>query len=55
VEPLIELQKKCASSYFYFAHVKKDNQIPLSPLIIGKQEVYYKKRNFGNPILPMDS
>jgi len=54
-ESLIEFLKKCASSYFYFATLNKENQILLSPLIFGEQGIFHTEGNLGEPIAPLDS
>jgi len=48
MEPLIEFHKRYASPYFYFANLKKESQISLSPLTSGEHEIFYKKGILAN-------
>jgi len=46
----MEFFKRCKSSYFYFAHLNKENQILLFPLISGEQEIFHKKGILANQL-----
>jgi len=50
----MKFYKICARPYFYFAQLKKENQIPLSPLTSGEQGIFHKEGNLGKPIVPSD-
>jgi len=51
----MKFQKRCVSLYFYFAYLKEENEIPLSPLTSSEHEILYKEGNLGKPIAPLDS
>jgi len=46
---------KDVQAHFYFAHLKKENQIPLSLLISDEHGIFHKEGNLGKPIVPLDS
>ena len=55
MEPLMESYKRCANSISHFAHLRKENQILLSPLTSSNQEIFQMEGNLGEPIAPLDS
>ena len=55
MEPLMQFHEGCANSYSHFVHLKKENQILLSPLISDKKEIFQIEGNLGKLIALLDS
>jgi len=55
LELFVESHKRCTSLYFYFSHLKKENQNPLSPLNFGEQKIFHIEGNLNKLTTSLDS